>query len=208
MTFLDYFPCAKYLVGQVFLPGCFYRDTITVHKKGIAEAMNNFFCSVADKIDFVPNPLLTGEYEVNANKAKFNFKTIEVKEIRAAFAKIKTAKSFGIDNISCYFLKLALPFIENSLAFLFNTSIETSQFPDSWTVARVTPIFKNRDRTEKSNYRPISVLPVISRLFEKLVFDQLYQYMKENVLFSPDQSGFLRLHSTLTCFVVVVVHLF
>ena len=177
--------------------------TETVHKKGIAEAMNNFFCSVgkelADKIDFVPNPLLTGEYEVNANKAKFNFKTIKVKEIRAAFAKIKTAKSFGTDNISSYFLKLALPIIENSLAFLFNTSIETSQFPDSWKVARVTPIFKDGDKTEKSNYRPISVLPVISRLFEKLVFDQLYQYMKENGLFSPDQSGFLRLHSTLTC---------
>ena len=102
--------------------------------------------------------------------------------------------------MSSYFLKLALPFIENSLAFLFNTSIETSQFPDSWKVARVTPIFKEGDKTEKSNYRPISVLPVISRLFEKLLFDQLYQYMKyENGLFSPDQSGFLRLHSTLTC---------
>ena len=175
----------------------------TVHKKGISDAMNNFFCSIgkelADKIDPVPNPLLTGEYEVNANKAKFDFKTIEVKEIRAAFAKIKTAKSFGIDNISSYFLKLALPFIENSLAFLFNTSIETSQFPYSWKVARVTPIFKDGDKTEKSNYRPISVLPVISRLFEKLVFDQLYQHMKENGLFSSDQSGFLRLHSTLTC---------
>ena len=77
--------------------------TETVHKKGISDAMNNFFCSIgkylADKIDSVPNPLLTGEYEVNANKAKFNFRTIEVKEVRAAFAKIKTAKSFGIDNI-------------------------------------------------------------------------------------------------------------
>ena len=57
--------------------------TEAVHKKGIAEAMNNLFCSagkeLADKIDFVPNPLLIGEYEVNANKAKFDFKTIEVK---------------------------------------------------------------------------------------------------------------------------------
>ena len=85
------------------------------------------------------------------------------------------------------------------LAFLFNTSIETSQFPDSWKVARITPIFKDGDRTEKSNYHPISVLPVISKLFEKLFFNQLYQYMKENGLFTSDQSGFLRLHSTLTC---------
>ena len=177
--------------------------TETVHKKEISNVMNNFFCSVgkdlANKIAPVPNPLLSGDYEVNKDRAEFNFKTIEVKDIRAAFAKVKTAKSFGIDNISSYFLKLALPFIGNSLAALFNTSIETSQFPDSWKIARVTPIFKEGDKTEKSNYRPISVLPVISRLFEKLVFDQLYQHMKENHLFSPDQSGFLRLHSTLTC---------
>ena len=85
-----------------------------------------------------------------------------MQEIRDAFAKVKTAKSFGTDNTSSYFMKLALPFIENSLAFLFNTSIETSRFPNSWKVARVTPIFKDGDKAEKSNYRPISVLPVIS----------------------------------------------
>ena len=116
-------------------------------------------------------------------RAEFNFKTIEVKDIRAAFAKVKTAKSFGIDNISSYFLKLALPFIGNSLAALFNTSIETSQFPDSWKVARVTPIFKEGDKTEKSNYRSISVLPVISRLFEKLVLTNCISTWKKTISF-------------------------
>ena len=177
--------------------------TETRNKKDISNAMNNFFCTIgrdlADKIQPAANPLLSGEYEVNKDKAKFHFKTIELKDIRDAFAKVKTAKSFGIDNISSYFMKLALPYIDTSLAFLFNTSIETSQFPDSWKVARITPIFKDGDRAEKSNYRPISVLPVISKLFEKLVFNQLNQYMKENGLFTSDQSGFLCLHSTLTC---------
>ena len=177
--------------------------TETVRNKDISDAMNSFFCNIgkelADKIDPVPNPLLTGDYEINKNKTVFNFKTIEVREIREAFANIKTTKGFGTDNISSYFLKLALPLIENSLAHLFNTSIQTSQFPDSWKVARVTPIFKGGDKTEKSNYRPISVLPVISRLFEKLVYDQLYQYMTDNDLLSPNQSGFRRLHSTLSC---------
>ena len=94
---------------------------------------------------------------------------------------------------------LALPFIGNSLAVLFNTSIETGQFPDSWKVARVTPIFKDLEKTNKSNYRPISVLLVISRLFEKLVTDQLYKHMNENGQFSNDQSGFLRIRFTVTC---------
>ena len=87
--------------------------------------------------------LLSGEYCVNKDKNRFSLKTIELKDIRDAFAKVKTPKSFGIDNSSSYFFKLALPFIENSFAFLINTSIETSQFPDSWKVARTAPIFKD-----------------------------------------------------------------
>ena len=100
---------------------------------------------------------------------RFKFKHISNSDIRDAIAKLKTAKSFGNDNISSYFLKMTLPLIETSLAIMFNTSIETSQFPDLWKLARVTPIFKGGDRSDKSNYRPISILPVIPRLFESLL---------------------------------------
>ena len=61
------------------------------------------------------------------DKSRFNLKTIELKDIRDAFAKVKTSNSFGIDDIPSYFLKLALPYIGNFLAFLFNTSIKTSR---------------------------------------------------------------------------------
>ena len=71
-------------------------------------------------------------------------------------------------------------------------------FLDSWKIARVTPIYKNGDRADKSNYRPISVLPVISRLFEILVTNQVYKHMEENGLFSSGQSAYSRLHSTVT----------
>ena len=129
----------------------------------------------------------------------FNFRPIVVQDIRDAMGKTKTSKSLRSENISSYFLKLATPYIENALVFIFNTSLETSQFPDCWKNARITPIFKEGDRAERSNYRPISVLPVISRLFEKLVFNQLYEYLVKNKLIHPGQSGFLKLHSTLTC---------
>ena len=94
-----------------------------------------------------------------------------------------------------------MPFIEKSLADLFNTSIETSQFPDLWKLARVTPIFKEGDKTEMSNYRPISVLPVITRLFEKLIANKPYQHMTDNGYFSSEQSGFWCLHSAVTSLV-------
>ena len=163
-------------------------DSEIVNNKDISNTMNNCFCSIgkdlANDIDPVPNPLVCGNYEVNDKKARFYFKAITIQDIRNAFAKIKTAKSFGTDCISSYFLKLALPFIENSLALLFNSSMETSQFPDAWKIARIVSVFKDGDKEIKSNYRPISILPIISRLFEKLIADQLYQYMNENSLFS------------------------
>ena len=65
--------------------------------------------------------------------------------------------------------------MEISLAILFNTSIETSQFPNFWKLARVTPIFKGGDRSDKSNYRTISILPAISKLFEKLTAVPVYE---------------------------------
>ena len=177
----------------------------TISNKGeISQSMNSFFCSIgkdlASNIDGGYDPLLLCDYFQNSNAAKFTFKSIYAKQIREAISKLKTSKSFGDDGISSYFLKLAMPYIEDSLVYLFNTSLETSLFPDPWKIARVSPIFKDGDRTEKSNYRPISVLlPVVSRLFEKLVFNQLYQYLNDNCFINSNQSGFRKFHSTITC---------
>ena len=77
-------------------------------------------------------------------------------------------------------------------------SKERSQFPKVWKLARMTPIVKGCDRSDTADYCPISTLPVRSRLFEKLVADQLYQYMNENNISSSNQSRFRRIHSTLT----------
>ena len=63
----------------------------------------------------------------------------------------------------------------------------------------MTPIFKDYDKTDKANYSPISVLPVPSRIFEKLAFNQLYKYLEENCFFAANQSESRELHSTATC---------
>ena len=181
-------------------------DSETGHKKGIPGGMNSYFNSIgkerADKISIVSNPLLSGSVAVNKTNAKFQFKAIQVQKIRAlcrdALAKVKTTKGFGVDNISSFFPNLALPFVENSLTLLFNTSIETSIFLELWKIARVTLFFKDGDRADKSNYRPISLLPVIARLFQKLVANQLYQHAIDIGLLSPAQSAYRHLHSTVT----------
>ena len=86
----------------------------------------------------------------------------------------------GIDDIASYFLKIALPVISGSLCDIFNLSVATRFFPDSWKIARVAPIFKGGQPDDRSNNRPISVLPVLARVFDKLIYNQLYDYLKEN----------------------------
>ena len=134
----------------------------------------------------------------------FKFSPLQVRDVREAIDKVKTSKGYGIDGISSYFLKLALPFIEDSLVIMFNKSLGTASFPDSWKTARVTPIFKDGEKDEKSNYRPISILPVISKVFERIVFNQLYEYLNRNSLLYKRQSGFRELFSTISCLLVNV----
>ena len=83
-----------------------------------------------------------------------------------------------------------------SLTDLFNASIKAKIFPDDFKIARVTPIFKNCGTDNLGNYRPISILGSIERVFEKLLYKQLHDFLIENKVLSTQQWGFHSLHST------------
>lgn len=106
----------------------------TISNKGeISQSMNNFFCSIgkdlASTIEGGYDLLIFCDYFSSSNAAKFTFKSIHAEKIREAIGKPKISKSFGNDDISSYFFKLAMPFIEDSLVYLFNILLVTSQFP-------------------------------------------------------------------------------
>ena len=105
-------------------------------------------------------------------------------------------KATGLDKIPNRLLKIAADVVTPSLTGVFNQSLMTGIFPSDWKLAEVSPIFKNGSTT--NNYRPISVIPTVAKIFEKNICDQLYQYLNENFLFNSGQSCFRSLHSTLT----------
>ena len=80
----------------------------------------------------------------------------------------------------------------------------TGIFHDAWKLARVSPISKEGLKTDPSNYRPISVLPVVSKLIERVVFNQLYNYFNKNSLLTEAQSGFRPIFSTETVLLEVM----
>ena len=87
------------------------------------------------------------------------------------------------------------PFIHPSI---HSSILQSGEFPDDWKLAKVSPVFKAGDRNDPNNYRPISVLPTICRVFEKLIYEQIYSYLVKNNILDPRQTGFRSLHSTVT----------
>ena len=94
-------------------------------------------------------------------------------------------------------LKLAAPMISAQLTDLFNLSVKVV-FPEDWRLAKVFSHIQTGERNDPNNYRPISVISTTARIFEKVIYEQLYDYLSRKNILDPHQSGFRSLHSTVT----------
>ena len=136
--------------------------------------------------NFLQNGILTS----------FSFTLVSENDVLRHLSSLRTKNSAGIDGISVKLLKELSSALINPLTLIINQSLVTGIFPTKLKIAKVLPLFKKNGYTIMDNYRPISLLTSISKLFEKLVFCQLYDYFRNNDLFYDSQYGFLKNHST------------
>ena len=106
-------------------------------------------------------------------------------------------KGTGIHEIPNKILKACRDIISLHLSQIFNISLTTKCYPDSLKCAKVAPVFKGGDKDNLDNYRPMSVLPAVARVFEKLIYKQMIKYFESNDLLIKKQWGFRSLHSTI-----------
>ena len=130
------------------------------------------------------------ETYLTPTETSFSLKAPSLNVVYKLLSKLNERKSAGLDNIQNKLLKMAASIVSPSLALIFAKSIETGIFSDEWKLARVTPIFKKGKRDDPNNYRPISVIPTVAKIFEKCVCDQLSEYLNANNLLSHCQPGF------------------
>jgi hypothetical protein len=135
---------------------------------------------------------------ISRSSTIFAFSEIGVEEVTAGLRNLKISKTTDIDTIPSRALKIAADIIAPSITWIFNLSLQTGIFVDAWKKAWVSPIYKSGDRRLCESYRPISILPVISKILERSVFDQLYKFLNDNSLLSKYQSDFRPKNSTLT----------
>ncbi len=138
----------------------------------------------------------------------FRPQPVDTETIILTIKGLNDTKSVGSDGIPLRFIKDSLYFIAFYLTCIINTSIVTGVFPTSWKHALVVPLFKSGNSNDMNNYRPIYLLPILSKILEKIVADQLIQFLECNNLLSITQHGFRPRLSTETALTVITDKLF
>ena len=163
------------------------------------------YCSLGSKLaSGIPDTTFQPEDYLNRADSNFYFRPVSEGYIHNLITKLKPSVSCGLDNISSRLLKLCSPYISNSICDIINQVLETGIFPDDWKKAKVHPIFKSDERNIPSNYRPISILPAISKIIERVMHTQLLEYFQAGNLLIDSQSGFRPNHSTCTALISAV----
>ena len=117
---------------------------------------------------------------------------------------LRSGTAAGYDTISVSIVKESIGIISEPLTHIINLSIQSGIVPDRMKIARVIPVFKSGDSSLLTNYRPVSVLPVFSKLLEKVVYNRILKYLDKHGILFKNQYGFRKCHSTS----FVLLHLF
>ena len=172
------------------------KDEILQDDKKIAEELNNFFKNAVSTIDINENSSIINQnfddpnfddpvdraieiYKYHpsiilinqkiGNQNKFSSEPVALSDIVKEINDINLNKSSSKDSIPPKMLKISSEATANILQKLLNDSLETGMFPDSLKLADITPVLKKKDPLNKTNYHPVNVLPIVSKLFEKIM---------------------------------------
>ena len=153
-----------------------------------ANIFNEYFssqCQLPDGSN--DHPLPPFRYEADERLANITFFPSDIHTI---LTNLDVNKATGPDKIRNFLLKNVADYISEPLCKIFNYSIQNSTFPSMWKKSSVIPIHKKNDTKDKQNYRPVSSLCNVSKVFERLIYDKLYTFLISNNLLTDKNSGF------------------
>ena len=164
-----------------------------------ANKFNTFFTEIGPKLAnsiTVTNNTNHNDYLKTEIDTVFQFQQVDENDILNIINNLTPKTSSGIDNLSIKHIKVIKYELAKPLTLITNQVLSSGIFPDKLKIAKVIPIFKKGDDTDVNNYRPISLLPVISKIIEKVIYNQTYNYFDQNKILYAHQYGFRKQHST------------
>ena len=169
--------------------------------QNFVDKCSTYFCNAVSKLKgqviLLTNFVWKTKQNFRRRTAKtFNFVYVSNVFITKQLKSLKRNKSAGIDGFPPGMLKDCHKIISQPLRHIINLSLNSGIVPSSWKIAKVVPIYKKGTTTDPANYRPISVLPVLSKVLEKAVHCQLMDYLEDENLLTDRQFGYRRKRST------------
>jgi hypothetical protein len=186
-----------------------YLDLKADNPNNICNLFSSFFKSVFQPSD-VANSYSTSDIQnldlYTRSDILISNISLSANSILSELKSLDASKGPGTDNLPAIFLKNTASTIYKPLHIIFNRCLGEGVCPKIWKSARVTPVHKGGSKTDVANYRPISILCVLAKLFERLIHGVLYAHIHKNIL--PQQHGFVSKRSTTTNLMVYATDLF
>ena len=152
-----------------------------------ANIFNTFF---AEQCTPLNNSSVLPVNQMFLTQSRLNFINLNEDEILKVIRPLNIHKAHGHDDISIRMIKICDKSLLKPLIILFGNSIESSCYPDIWKRSNIIPVHKKNDKQLVNNYRPISLLPIFGKIFEKIIFNKIYNFLLEENLLNSNQSGF------------------
>ena len=168
------------------IPPLFQNRNFIVNCYEKAKLFNSYFATQCTPFE---NESILNNFKYTTDKRLAHI-PITIQEIKDIISVLKSNKASGPDGISVTMIQFCGEAIYKPLQIIFENILETGIFPDNWKEANITPVHKKNDKQIVSNYRPISLLPIFAKIFERLVFKNLYNFLVSNNLITKHQSGF------------------
>ena len=174
------------------------NNQLLTDESDIANSFNEFFANIAGKLSqkITPTEKKYTDFLINPNENSFFIRPVLEEELATYIKSMKPGKSLGPSSLPTSLLKIAQEVISKPICIIINNSFKNGVFPDLFKVAKVIPIYKKGSKLDRSNYRPISLLSNISKIFEKLMHTRLYSFLDSCKRLYKYQFGFRTKHST------------
>uniref|UniRef100_A0A8C7P4G4 Reverse transcriptase domain-containing protein n=1 Tax=Oncorhynchus mykiss TaxID=8022 RepID=A0A8C7P4G4_ONCMY len=168
-------------------------NTVTTDKSTIIENFNKHFSTAGHAFHLATPTPVNSTAPPTATRPSlphFSFSQIHSADVLKELQNLDPYKSARLDNLDPFFLKLSAEIVATPITSLFNLSFVSSEIPKDWKAAAVIPLFRGGDTLDPNCYRPISILPCLSKVFESQVNKQITDHFESHHTFSAMQSGF------------------
>ena len=183
----------------------FAKIRFKVHSPGEkASLFNDFFATQCTQIN--TSSILPPFFRLS--NQTINTVAFDIKKINSLIKTLNPNKAHGWDEVFVRMIKICDESISPALKILFDNALALGIYPDKWKRANVVPIHKKECKTTVKNYRPISLLPIMGKNFEKCIYDSIYSHFEENNLFTPCQSSFRKNDSCVSQLLAITHEIF